>query len=408
MQKALLIIFLIILSNDVFSQTINDNKVSFEYTQLPLIKVRKDFQIYDTKINHAYLESNKDSLTIYEARKNAAKLNYEAMYSAYKQKYNTLQIAYFQQLSSWEQKINAGQTQSNGSAFPKPNSPIYPSAPTYLDVKEPRLNSELDEENTLNEFSIEGFEKGLGGSVLTIDIQAIRGINIVHKKTGSGVKTKHTYYCEFNLPILVKFETPTDGIILQEILFQNKSKMKMKDQKSHYDHLVYMLQNETLFYNNLEVYARNAAIKAANAYINNQLGYVKKQRNTEVYSVKRFKKHDYTDVTKAFSTTVSALREVSKDNDHSGAREKLDAALASWKDIMFESNDYDNKARINDKISAVIWCNIAEIQFWLNNFDEQRSASDLALNLKVIKAKNHVQRMKSFYSTQQTRWNVHY
>ena len=210
------------------------------------------------------------------------------------------------------------------------------------------------------------------------------------------------------LPILIKFETPTDGILLQEVILQNKQIYNMKEQKSRYAHMAYILQNENQFYTNLEITARNKALKAANSYINNQLGYIKKTRKTEVYSVKKFKNFDYSDVTNAYSTTVSALQIVGKDLDHSLAKKKLETALAQWNEIFLESNDYDKKARINDKITAVIQCNVAEILFWLNQFDKNQSMLNLAENSSVLKAKNHARSQRNFYAGQKTRWDVHF
>ena len=182
----------------------------------------------------------------------------------------------------------------------------------------------------------------------------------------------------------------------------------MKAYKSQYDFEIYMLDNEKRFYDELELYARTKAIAEANSFINDQVGYVNKRRNTEIYSVKKFKNYDYSDVTNAYSATVQALSLIGNDRDRSSAQDKFDAALELWREIMQESNTYDKKARINNKISAMIQCNIAEIKIWQSKFNEANATLNLALNSGVLKAKIHAKKMPSLYSSLEQRWRVNF
>ena len=404
MKRLYFILIVLFVGQTAFAQNINDNKVSFNYIQLPLIEVKEAFQTYETRITHGYLESNKDSLTMLQMRKE----QYEAEFTIYKKNRDAIQSAYYVRLADWDKKVNAGQLTVDGKPLPKPLQPNYPQAPNYLNVSQIQLNTEIPDESLSKGIMIEGFNKGLGGSILTLDVQAIRNIRITSKKSGSGASTKYKYTCRYSLPILVKFETPTEGVVLQEIILQNAQTYTMKTYKSQYEYLNYMLNNKRSFFLQLEASARKKAILEANKYINNQLGFVNKTRRTEIYSVKKFKQYDYSDVTTAFSATVSALQLVGNDKDHSAAEEKLKSALEQWKVILTESNSYDKKARINDKISAVIQCIVAEIEFWMNEFDNSQTATNLALNSGVSKAKNHAKSVVSFYKGLQNRWNVHY
>ncbi len=404
MKTLLLTLFSVLIIQYSQAQNINDNKVSFDYIQLPLIKVRDTYKTYETRVEHAYLESNKDSLTMQELRKQ----RYETEFSNYKKNRDAIQTSYYNRLADWENKVNNGILSADGKPLPKPTAPLYPKAPDYLNVSQVQLNSDLPAESATNGINIQGFKKGLGGSILTINVQAIRNIKIIEKKSGSGKSTKYTYKCEYQLPVMVKFETPTDGVIFQEVILQGIQSYAMKSYKNQYEHKIYMLNNKALFYRELESSARKKAILATNEYLNNQLGYVRKSRRTEIYSVKKFKQYDYSDVTVAYSKTIAALNLVGKDKDHSSAKEKLELALDQWKQIMQESNDYDKKARINDKISGVIHCNIAEIEFWLNNFDKANTSVNLAINSGVLKARSHAKYVQSFYNNSRSRWNVHY
>ena len=89
MKTLLLTLFSVLIIQYSQAQNINDNKVSFDYIQLPLIKVRDTYKTYETRVEHAYLESNKDSLTMQELRKQ----RYETEFSNYSQDDNSYPYA---------------------------------------------------------------------------------------------------------------------------------------------------------------------------------------------------------------------------------------------------------------------------------------------------------------------------
>jgi len=398
MKNLLLLLFISLITQFSWSQNIDDNRISFTFTQFPMVNIEKAFQTYEIRVEHAYEQSNQDSLTLLQTKK----ANYEQAFLEYKRRRDAIEINYLRQLSAWQKKENASTDQQNSS--PKPKVPIYPTPPDYSKIIAPILNSQFTDANAHQAINIEGFTKGLGGSILTVDIQAIRNIRIVMKKSGSGANTKYKYTCEYQLPISIRFETPTNGIVLQETILQNTQTYKMKNYSSQYDFDIYWLQNKATFYRELENYARKQALSQANILINDQLGFVVKTRSTEIYTVKRFKGYDYSDFNQAHSATVAAFQKVGSDKEHSLAKEALEEALKQWNTILYESTPSDKKARVNKKITAVVRCNIAEILFWLNRFQESRTATNLAENSGVIKAKNHARSAKNFYNDQEKRW----
>jgi len=408
MRKIILFGLTLIVFNCLNAQNINDNKVSFSYIQLPLIKIDDGLTKYEVRVSHGYLDANKDSLALHEARKTEAQESFDRALLTYQNTCAAIKRNYLTNMAKWETRSNAGATTSNGLPLPKPVNPGYPAPPVYPVVKAPRLHTEYDEEIVKRGINIKGFESGLGGSILSLNLLPIRNVRIIKTRKGSGASTKYQYKCEYTLPIELKLETPTQGPILERVLFQEKKTYSMKEYKSQYDFKIYMLDNEGQFYNELEHYARSKAIAWANTFINDQVGYVSKRRNTEIYSVKKFKNYDYSDLTNAYSATVQALTLIGNDRDRSSAMDKLDAALELWSEIMMESNTYDKKARINDKISAMIQCNIAEIKIWQSKFNEANATLNLALNSGVLKAKIHAKKMPSLYSSLEQRWRVNY
>ena len=408
MKKILLLVIVFLSIVNINAQTINDNKVSFTYTQLPLIKIDEAFNTYEVRVQHGYQQANQDSLQLFQMRQQAALENYEREIMQYEAQKKNIDRIHLENLANWQQKVNSGEKNPDGTHLQRPNTPFYPTPPQYPITKPPRLHSEVLDGNVNQAINLQGFQKGMGGSMITINVLPIRDIKIMESKSGSGSLTKYKYSANYILPIEVLVQSPSQGTLLERQIMTSQQTYKMKEYKSEFEHDLYMLDNEARFFIELEQYARSRALNEANAFINNQLGYVKRTRSAEIYSVKRFKNYEYSDATEAFSLTVQALQSVSKDRDRSGAKFELETALSAWETIMEESNTCDNKARINDKISAMIQCNIAEIYVWLARYNEANSMLNQIKNSRVLKAKNHANRVDSYYNSLQKRWSVNF
>lgn len=407
MKTLLLIVSFIGSFSIAFGQMIDDNKIQFTYTQLPYYKIDAPFTKYDVKVVHGYEQSNQEVLAAHELNKKAALDIYEQAMIQHKETTEALDVNYYRLMAKWEKDVNAGKTQANGQPLLQPTAPAYPPAPVFLGLEAPRLNTPLDENSVLNGINIAGFEKGLGGFVVTVNLLGLDNIQINESKKGTGTATKYTYTATYTLPVEVTVETPTQGKLIYLRIMEGRQSYTIGTYDSKYDHNVYMLTNKEKFHTDLETAARNRAITETNDYLNDQIGFVQRTRNAEIYSVKRFKSYDYSDVTVAYTKTVQALMMVSQDRDRSSAKAKIDEAMADWKMIMEESNSYDNKARINDKITAMIQCNMAELLAWKGEYDLAQMNVNLAIN-EGGKFKRHAAGEQNFYADQKKRWNVHY
>lgn len=390
-----------------FGQIIDDNKIQFTHTQLPYFKVDNLFTKYDVKVVHGYEQSNQEALAVHELSKDMAMNVFEQSMIQHKQAIETIDANYFRLMAKWEKDVNAGKTQANGLALPQPVQPAHPVAPVFPGLELPRLNSPMDESAVLNKIDIAGFEKGLGGFVVTVNVLGLQNIQISESKKGTGTSTKYTYTANYTLPVEITVETPTQGKLIFLRIMEGRQSYAIGSYSSKYDHKVYMLTNKEKFHNDLETAARAKAISKTNSYLNNQIGFVSRTRNVEIYSVKKFKSYDYSDVTTAFTKTVQALQMVSQDRDRSIAMTKINEALADWNMIMEESNNYDKKARINDKITAMIQCNMAELLAWKGEYNQSQVNVNLAISAGG-KFKRHANGEKNFYADQKKRWNVHY
>ncbi|MFT6501328.1 MAG: hypothetical protein ACJASQ_001440 [Crocinitomicaceae bacterium] len=408
MKKILLTATLLLGVSFAHSQNINDNKVNFKYIQLPLIKIDDQFTNYQILVEHDYNQANIDSLALFQARKDLAVTDFERQIVLYQASRDSLDKIYLGKLATWEKNVNAGLLKPDGTQIDKPSPPNYPIQPAYPNVEAPHLHTEFTDANVNQKIALSGFEDGLGGIQITIKLKPIQNISIVKTKKGTGTATKYLYSARYTLPVAVTIASPTQGILLETTMFTSPKTYKMTDQKSQYDHQIYMLDHKDEFYNKLELYARNAALAETNNYLNNQFGYVNKTRSTEIYSVKSFKNYDYTDVTQAYTLAVQALQVVGSDRDRDGAMDQLDGAIDAIKLILEESSLSDKKTRINPKVTAMLQCNLAELLAWQGEYDKAGATVNIAKNSGEGKAKRHCNGVTSFYADQRKRWDVHY
>ncbi len=408
MKHVLLAFGLTLLSQAVFGQNINDHKVSFHYVQLPLIKIDPQFEHYNVTIEHAYNQANADSIAQFEAQEMAAMNLFKTEVARYYQQRDSLDKIHLTHLSTWEKNVNAGVTNADGTPLERPTPPQYPMAPSYPNLQAPILHSEYSEDDVQQRIQLAGYEKGSNEIEVTITIHPIRNMRVVTTKKGTGTATTYSYTTRYILPIALKVVSPTQGILVDTTLFETEQSYKMRDQKSQYDHELYMMENREVFFRELEAYARAQALTRTNNYLNSQFGFVEKTRVTEIYSVKSFKGYDYTDVTNAFTKTNAALQAIGNDRDRSDARDAIQDAMNAIKGILEESNLSDNKSRINDKITAMLQCNLIELYIWQAEFDKAEATKNITLNSGEGKAKRHLQDQIGFYADQRKRWEANY
>lgn len=391
-----------------FGQNINDHKITFNYIQLPLLKIDAQYDQYSIAVEHAYQQANEDSTTMYEARQSVNMQFFQQATERYHHERDSLDRLHLQNMATWETQLNAGVTNPDGSALPQPIAPAYPLPPVLEQVKAPILHSPFEETVAKDRLSLSGYSQGEGAVEITVTIHPIRTIRIVSNKKGTGAATKYEYTARYVMPVGLRVATPSQGIMMETVLLDNEMVFGMPERKSTYEHELYMMDNREVFFRQLETHARQNAMSHVNDHLNNHFGFVERSRTAEMYSVKSFKGYDYSDVTNAFTKTTFALQAVGSDRDRSGAMDEIENAIHATETILTESNLSDNKSRINDKITAMLQCNLAELYMWKADFNKSDGLSNLILNSGEGKAKRHIRDEAGFYKDQRNRWDVHY
>ena len=277
-------------------------------------------------------------------------------------------------------------------------------------MRQPILNSlSLDAvAQTAEGLIIPGFQKGDGGLLVSFTLNPLRDIRINYKKTGVGLATRYTYSCTYYLSTNMSITGPDESVLLEQIVGNSKRTKSLGKYKSTYAFLDWYMKNSPLVYGQMETEGRRAAIKSGSNVLESQFGFVNKNRKAEVYSVKKYKDYDYTDVTMAYNKTSEALLLVGKSPDRSEAYETLKEARDMWNVILEESNLQNKKERVNSKISAMIWCNVAEISVWMGDFSQVDLRVQNIKNSSIFKAKNHINGETGFYNDQKTRWQANF
>lgn len=368
------------------AQNIDDNFVTFNYTQLPLTTVDENLRSYRFEVVTDIEGANMDSTSTYQIRlDNAVSL-------------------YQKSMETWLSKMSLLQQQENSSGLSQ--SMNYPAKPSLQLVLKP-IQHTVSTTATATAIKISEFNEGENGLLVKYTLLPIKNVRFSYAKKGTGASTKYDYKCSYTLQAKMEVIDPNNTVLFEKIVGGTQIKGLGK-YKSTYDFAKWYMNNRGSFYSQIESEGRKAAISGSAGALDSQFGYINKSRKAEMYSVKKYKDYDYTDVILAYNQTSEALLKVGSSRDRSEAMDALDNAREMWLAILEESNLQNKKERINAKISAMIWCNLAEIAVWMADFNEADNQVSKTMNSGVFKAKSHIKGEKSFYADQKTRWNANF
>ena len=384
MKKIMVLACLI--SLQVTGQNIDDNFVNFNYTQLPLISVDESLRSYRFEVVTDVEGANMDSTATYQIRLD-----------------NAVSI-YQKRMDTWLSKMSLIQQQENATGASQ--SANYPPKPSLELVVKP-VQHTVTTNASAEGIKISGFNEGDNGLLVRYTLLPIKNVKFSYSKKGEAANTKYDYKCSYMLQAKMEVIDPNNTVLFEKMVGRAKTKGLGK-YKSTYDFAKWYMNNRETFYAQIESEGRKAAIAGSGSALDNQFGYINKNRKAEIYSVKKYKDYDYTDVVMAYNQTTEALLKVGNDRDRSGAMDDLEEAREMWLKILEESNLQNKKERINAKISAMIWCNLAEIAIWMADFNEADNQVSKTMNSGIMKAKSHIKGEKSFYADQKNRWNANF
>jgi hypothetical protein len=400
MKKVLLSIAILIVGV-TFGQNVQDQKVSFNYIQLPSNPITKGISNFNLVTDlSGYVKSNEDSMSVYQNKLSA----FEAEFATWLEDKKKVDKLYLMDLAKWERAVNA--TVSPAVAPVMPIKPPYANQPIKEEIRLPLLTEDVTEVQTSASINLEGYAKGEGGAVVTLTIMGFQNATITVKKTGTGATTKYTYTSSCKMPIRVTVEVPGEGIILSETLNNNLQTSVIKAYDNQYEHKVWLIDNYDTFWAERQKTMLAASLNSVNALINDKCGYPKRGRSTEIYTVKKHKGHDYNDLIDAYTNVKSGYDLLFKDVERNSAIAKIEKGIEIWEDALEESYPSENKERVNKKVTALLYANLAEAYMWINDFDSADNYIQKAKVAGVSKYKTFAKRLQGVLNGLKARYEA--
>lgn len=125
-------------------------------------------------------------------------------------------------------------------------------------------------------------------------------------------------------------------------------------------------------------------LNTVSRHISNYYGFTPSKQSVQLRKIKKFKKHDYTELNAACDNAETALTGMEAKMDYltEDLEATLQAALKTWESELSQADFSDKKARINEKVASVLLNNIAIANYWLANFDKVSEMIEKADGLK--------------------------
>ncbi|MDG2331356.1 MAG: hypothetical protein P8M05_07175 [Flavobacteriales bacterium] len=394
---SLLFALFILFSSFAFSQNIQDKKVNYSYIQLPAKPFQSGTEFFAVTVSQDFKQRNQDSLDWYENRLKQVQEERKLALEAWNNQKVEIERTYYTAMSNWAKLVKEGDTTAA-----KPADIAYGSCPCIPDPNKPFLTDSLPVESLTKMIKIAKFDRTEGGAQINLAFQGFDKGTTKEKRTTTG---QYTYSNKYKHPVKVTIKDK-DGSIAYNAMFPRSTKFQTfttQKFKSPYDFKLWWMDNEETFWEQRQKDVFKDVAAGLNSMLANDFGYPTKSKQTEIYTAKD-KNHDYTDLLEAFQNTQDGLLQLASDRNKDAAMDYLGSAVSQYQTILNESNINDKKSRINKKVTAAIYCNLAECLIWMDDFSQAELYLNKAANLGVGKYKRHGNNLKPFLLSQKKRY----
>jgi hypothetical protein len=390
MNKSILYFVVIsLISFPCLGQTVKDYKVPFQYIQLPLKPFVESVSTYNVVIINDFQQANEDTLKAYDSRLAIAEKEQENLLEIWNNDRLRIDRMYLSEMSVWEKAVNLGNI-----TLAEPVKNPYPEYPFLKEVSLPILSENIAEDYCNQKINLAGYNKGAAGVVITITHHGLQASRISKKITGSGAQKRYKYTAHFKMPVDVKIEAPIQGLIYTKTFYSNEITELIRADKSQYDYQLWWIDNKDKYWNGLQTRFFNNILNDLNNHINSTYGFPVKSNQNEIYVIKKYKKHSYSEFIDAMTYAKIGYKDFVNDVDKVKAKENIYKAIEIW-EIQLEQSDFsDNKSRINKKSTALLCANLAEAYLWIDEYEKAELYINKAITIGVLKYKNHCKRLQ--------------
>jgi hypothetical protein len=415
-MKTSLLLFTLIFSGFLFSQSVKGEDITFTYVKLPSNPITPKPTNYLSYVTASYEAENQKLLTQFEADKAQAEADYQREMAELPNKQKASDEKYEREMKAWNEKSTASKI-IESKVLNENNRPVkdYVPQPYRRSVSAPAIKTAYDYNSLASTYlHIDGFEKGSNNSMIyTVTLQgfestAPRVVSEVKKEVSrvNNVSTTSdvTYYhLEFTYRHPMSFRVSNANNM--EIYAASPAELtEFKTYKgpatktSPSTEITAMLKT-------MEDKILQDNLTAINHMVNDRIGFEKTDRKTEIFYVKS-KNESHNDILDAYNAATLGFKLFGTSEEQGTL--KLNEAINLWKTALLESEIDNKKARIDKDVTIALYYNLLEAYFILRNTTDadgilttmgrmdlsNRDKKDLEkynelyLNLKLRKAAN--------------------
>lgn len=418
MKKATLLLLLLpFIALQLVAQKPDDNKIDFEYQQLPLKPLDKNIKGY---VSEFVISNEQDLLKL----KEESLIEYDKKMAEYQQNKANAQADYDYKINHWDEYVDAAKKEheialaaynetlesmnlierlayretNKPPVFVMPRKPTAPThyyEPTYTAPKELEI---LDKKEVIlsTYLRIEGYKPVDNGGVY---IKAT--LYPFEAKQPVSETTQERYYDSSSKTY------KTRSVTTVTISAKYPIALEVVDKLNNTVLLNTVIGGEYVGFINssnpvIEKDLLDKNLKAVKALLDNNYGFATVTRNTILYTIKP-KKFEYPEYQSAFEKAMSFYNTLKyPDQDLSASMRE---AIALWEQALTEYVPNDSKARIDEDVVRATYYNLAEAYLWLNDFDKanQYLTKLFAFKLKDSEKKG-IDSFKDFINDQKERY----
>jgi hypothetical protein len=362
----------LLLSVSAVGQSIDPQKIAFDYVRLPLVPLPAGTRTYTPTVVLRYEEAVQQQKANHAAAVTEAKEKAEKAKQDYKaQSFGAKAL----------NRIVLDERKPGEAVIPPAEytAQLYDGktlATTYVALSGLQRAQAADASDLLVTISLDGFVQG---PIAPVAVQASQ-VKVGGTALGDGIK--HAYEVAYKSPMAVKVATKDGTVLLDEMVEATNTYQKARTQEFGTEEALakYWKTNYTAFLRQLDETQMKANMKVVADYLNSKIGQATVTRNTAIVVVSD-KKVNYDEYPQAYEKALMGYKMLGDPSRVADAQKQISEALALWTKALAESNPKDKKARIDEKVTAATLLNAAEANLWLNNFDE---AERLLARLKLL------------------------
>lgn len=375
---------LIIASNAVFGQNIDEQNVSFQYAQKPLYLINQAVP-YEVELDLVlYNQKREDSLTRYEYVKGL----YDRKYENWLYAKNSVDKTYFLDMSAWEK------ARMSNASLPQPVRAPYSEQPFKDEQLFPIVPEKLDQAIAEKTIQLAGFNKGEDGVKLIFIPEGLSNVKIETKGKNAGFSSKTKYSLSYSNPYSIKILLPNGEEIYTKRGGEELLVFEMGSFANEYEYEYWKVDNYNQMWQSILQNSLVKSLQEANNDFNGFIGLPIKQIDLAIYTVKKFKNFDYSDFTKAYTFAKDGYLSLTNGSQET-ANAQLKKAIEIWERAERESALDERKTRINKKVSAVVYVNLAQAYMWSKDFNKADYYIQKAIDLGVFSYDSVAQKLKT-------------